>query len=136
MYNGSVTCNQALGLHCTTVSFLPRIGLKTTTRDSPGRASALRGGHLPSGQLTNSKVLRVPTTECSFERVSSRSCRGGKHTYSAPLGGQALTGETSPCFRARGTQLPSYPFLNSLFPRKSLLTNTAYLYLPGSSFLF
>lgn len=111
MYNGSVTCDQALGLHCTTVSFLPRIGLKTIALDSPGRASALRGGHLPSGQLTNCKVLsaastaqlsyncsNLATTECSFERVNSRSCQGGKHTYSAPLGGQALTWGNEPLF--------------------------------------
>ena len=69
--------------------------------------------------------------------VNSRSPCGGEHTRSAPRW-LALPWwrETSPWFQAEGTQLPPYPFLNSLFSCKSPLISTAYLYLPGSSFLF
>ena len=124
------------GLHRTPVPFLPKGSRRTTASHSPGSASVLRGRALLSGQLGSFKGLRVPAAE-SGRAVNSRSPRGGEHTRSAPRWlARPWWRETSLWLQAGGTQLPPYPFLNSLFSCKSPLISTAYLYLPASSFLF
>lgn len=97
-----------------------------TEHPSSTGASAVRTAQAP-------QRLRVPSTECSHEWTPGHA---GGNMFSSSLAAHPWCRETSPCVRARGTQSPPYTFFNSLFPCKSLLITTAYLYLPGSSFLF
>lgn len=104
----------------------PMHGTLLAEHQSSTGASTVRTAHSPSR-------LQVPSTGCSHEWTPGHA---GGNMFSSSLAARSWRRETSPCVRARGTQSPSYPFFNSLFPCKSLLISPAYLYLPGSSFLF
>lgn len=126
----------ALELRCTTVAFIPKGSLgndgvllcwqsiSPPRRDLPsGRLGQLQR---PAGSLDGvQRRPRDPRVAPGRRASSFRAARG--------LPGPDR--EASPRCRARRTQLPPYPFFNSLFPRQSLLISAAYLYLPGSASL-